>query len=89
VSDLGDPQQVWDTIIETWAQVGGPAGAEREADGGGANVQRRTFAVRYRTDINSTHRILWPTTTDIWDVEDASDLEGRQRMTTITAVKRG
>ena len=90
---FGEVVRSWSTAsqIKTWAQVEVLEGTERFMSGAERTELPTMFRVRYRssTVINTECRLLWPSTSDVYDIESVADLEGRNKILEIAAVKRG
>lgn len=86
-SPEGEPVRSWSSIATVWAQVITAANA-RESVGAQDNVSIPvTFRIRHRSDVDTKHRILWPTTSNILDIESAIDVDGLGKILELTAVE--
>ena len=57
--EFGQPVRSWTTYATVWAQVN-ESGASESVDGMQLNASAvHSILVRYRSDIQSNHRILW------------------------------
>jgi len=93
-SAYGDVTRTWSStgIGTLWAQVETEGGTETYTSGAERTEERAIFRIRYRSDLTEKdHRLLYPasSTSSVWDIESAINVNGLDRITELRAVKRG
>ena len=84
----GAPSRTWSTLATVWAKVVTSGGREFAQGGAEATEARALFNIRYRSDVTTEHRVAFPTTTDVWDIESVEDIDGMNKMLNLLATKR-
>ena len=84
----GAPSRTWSTLATVWAKVVTSGGREFAQGGAEATEARALFNIRYRSDVTTEHRVAFPTTTDVWDIESVEDIDGLSKMLNLIATKR-
>jgi len=87
-SPTGAPIRTWATLATVRAQVTSGGGSEFVQGGAEATVLRSVFRIRYRSDVSTEHRVAFPSTADLWDIQAVVDVDGLGKMLDLVAVKR-
>ena len=88
---FGEKNQTWtSTAVGTlWAQVDTEKGREGFQSGAERTIAPTVFRIRYRSDVDTSYRVLWPSTSEIYDIESVQNVDGKDYLLEIWGVKRG
>jgi SPP1 family predicted phage head-tail adaptor len=87
-SPTGAPSRTWATLATVRARVTSGGGSEYVQGGSESTVLGSVFRIRHRTDVSTEHRIAFPSTSDLWDIQAVIDVDGLGKVLDLVALKR-
>ncbi len=88
INKVGQKTATWTTLATEWAREEGLSGIERFAAQQVVAQLSYKVTIRFRSDINETHRILLASGA-LLDIQSVLDPDGRRRELQILCIERG